>query len=80
MSEDRRPIISQATFVDMFEDECWGELYELMATHIEAHCKNLGLNCADVESWVIGFTTSEIPETKLRVRWWYDSTNQRTVI
>ena len=68
MSEDRRPIISQATFVDMFEAQCWGELYELMATHIEAHCKNLGMDFYNVESWVIGFTTSEISETELIVR------------
>ena len=68
MSKDHRPKIAQATFVDMFEDECWGELYELMASHINAHCERLGLNCADVESWVIGFTTSEISETKLIVR------------
>ncbi len=65
MSEDK-PRIAQATFVDMFEAQCWGELYELMAAHISAHCENLGLNCANVESWVIGFTTSELPTTDLR--------------
>ena len=68
MCEHHRPRIAQATFVDMFEAECWGELYELMATHIKAHCKNLGMDYANVESWVIGFTTYEIPETELIVR------------
>ena len=64
-----QPKLAQATFVDMFEDECWGGLYELMATHIEAHCKNLGMDFYNVESWVIGFTISELPETELIVRW-----------
>ena len=61
-----KPRIAQATFVDMFESECWGEIYELMASHISAHCERLGLNCAKVESWVIGFTTTELPDTILQ--------------
>lgn len=65
MSEDK-PRILQATFVDMFEAQCWGELYELMHAHIKAHCKNLGMDFANVESWVIGFTTTELPTTILQ--------------
>ena len=65
MSEDK-PRIAQATFVDMFEAECWGELYELMASHIEAHCNHLGMDFTNVESWVIGFTTTELPYTNLQ--------------
>ena len=61
-----KPRIAQATFVDMFDAECWGELYELIGTHIKAHCNHLGMDFANVESWVIGFTTTELPTTDLR--------------
>ena len=55
--------IRTLTFVDIFDEECFGHLEELLHKAIVKSCKRHGLDPADWESWAIGFTHLEVPET-----------------
>ena len=55
--------VATMTFINSFEEECLGELYDSMSVAVDRACKKLGLDPEFWETWAIGFTHPDVPET-----------------
>ena len=56
---ENKGILSTMTFINIFDEECWGDLYELMRKAVERSCERHGLDPQGWESWAIGYTHPE---------------------
>ena len=54
------PEVTTMTFIDMFDEECYAELYNMMEKAISNTCKKYNLDTNGVETWAIGFTHEEM--------------------
>ncbi len=57
--------IRTLTYVDIFDEECFGPLYDMIDKAIRKSCVRHGLDPEDWETWAIGYTHHEVPETTI---------------
>ena len=48
------------TYVDIFEEECWSSLYDLLEEAILRSCERHGLDPKRVETWAIGYKHMDV--------------------
>ena len=51
------------SYVDIFEEECWASLYDLLEEAILRSCERHGLDPRGVETWAIGYTHKDVHVT-----------------